>query len=701
MHLGNFVNRRFIAIYGTANSRYLITNIILILCVYFCNCYKLFAQDSTSIRQAEHFFESSLSNKNIMTLIAQGKREYKENKAEQAINTMLKALEYSQRNLYAEGNDTALKYFAAYIHQWHTGNITTRQMKLIEKAQLFAYSNKSKNRYRTILHRMKGSYYTDNGKYAQALMEQEKAFSLLPEDTFRNTYRSRCEINIDISSIWSNLGEKEQARKALDNAEKIALQHHFPHQLIAINKNRGIMHFNVEEMDSAYYYLNKSLNLVHDKNNENPNCNCRLFTVANLCLVLLQQHKPNEVLHLIDQTLEVLKYKNLEMQRKGYPVEDFNTLSAFLEYLRGYAYYEQRHYTKAINLLEPLLKQVKEKSITQVAANIHSLLAAVYDSTQHYQMAYQHTVAFNTLVHNKEVEKEKSKLFSLRNSLEQMEAESQKELLINKHNATLKEKNFWIGAISCGSLLLGTSLFAFYRSNKNKQQLQESTIINLQQEKEITNLQAKVEGEEQERSRIAHELHDGIVSQLLSLKLKINALQAPSKPNIAHYELNDVAIQLNEATQDLRRTAHNLMPNLLLQQGLALSVAALCEKIKSNTKLEVTFMAYGILPRLSQDTELALYRMVQELTQNVLKHAQATQLLVQLTCQDHLLTITIEDNGKGIPVTELIFTEKHTGLSHIKKKVALLGGQIDIKSKMGQQTTIYIEFEMDQILKHN
>src|SRR5690606_5578816 len=100
-------------------------------------------------------------------------------------------------------------------------------------------------------------------------------------------------------------------------------------------------------------------------------------------------------------------------------------------------------------------------------------------------------------------------------------------------------------------------------NNKSKQKLQQSSITNLKQEKEIAQLQAKVEGEEQERSRIAHELHDGIVSQLLSLRLSVNALQmrGGGGGGVRPYELNDVAIQLDEATQDLRRTAHNLMPN--------------------------------------------------------------------------------------------------------------------------------------------
>jgi signal transduction histidine kinase len=112
----------------------------------------------------------------------------------------------------------------------------------------------------------------------------------------------------------------------------------------------------------------------------------------------------------------------------------------------------------------------------------------------------------------------------------------------------------------------------------------------------------------------------------------------------------------------------------------------------------VDFLEYGTIPRMDEDIELSLYRMIQELIQNVLKHAEgATQLLVQLSCIDTLLNITVEDNGAGFSETNLD-SAKGIGLRHIQKRVNTLNGHIDLQSIRGKGTTVYLEFEIQHLL---
>ncbi len=322
-------------------------------------------------------------------------------------------------------------------------------------------------------------------------------------------------------------------------------------------------------------------------------------------------------------------------------------------------------------------------------------MANLYKDTRQYKKAYEHEARFSDITSENKLKKEKSKLLHLHYSIEREKEVAQKQLLIAQQKNELREKNIWIATVAISALLLAALLALIYRNARHRNRLHAASLHALTQEQEIDKLQAKVEGEEQERSRIARELHDGIGSQLLAVKLSVNDLLEMEV--LYPKDFKHLASQLEEASRDLRRTAHNLMPELLLQQGLELSAAALCEKTDRSTHLEVNFQSYGSIPRLPHDMELSLLRMLQELIQNVLKHAEATSMVVQLNCRDHLLSITVEDNGKGFPVDLVQWGNANgMGLQNLRRRVKLLKGHLDIQSEGGNGTTVFVEFDLKQ-----
>src|SRR5690606_11749826 len=112
-------------------------------------------------------------------------------------------------------------------------------------------------------------------------------------------------------------------------------------------------------------------------------------------------------------------------------------------------------------------------------------------------------------------------------------------------------------------------------------------------------------GEEQERNRLALELHDGIASQLWAIKLNVDSLQQQdSFHGSQRQSLRTIYQQLDDTTREVRKTAHNLMPDLLLDEGLATALASLCDKIKKQTELEVDFLEFGTIPRMDEEIEL-------------------------------------------------------------------------------------------------
>jgi signal transduction histidine kinase len=135
------------------------------------------------------------------------------------------------------------------------------------------------------------------------------------------------------------------------------------------------------------------------------------------------------------------------------------------------------------------------------------------------------------------------------------------------------------------------------------------------------------------------------------------------------------------------------MPEILLEQGLAEAVHAFCEKMSVSSSLHVDFHLSGFIPRLDPAFELSLYRMIQELIQNIFKHAGASSAIVQLDSHDPQLIVTIEDNGKGLDKKK-IDSNLGTGLRNVISRVKALQGRFDIYSSDGKGTSINIEFDI-------
>lgn len=207
--------------------------------------------------------------------------------------------------------------------------------------------------------------------------------------------------------------------------------------------------------------------------------------------------------------------------------------------------------------------------------------------------------------------------------------------------------------------------------------------------KEMQLLQALVQGEEKERSRIARDLHDGISGMIAAAKMHFSSL-AIQAPQIAQAKEYKQGMELlDTAAIQVRSTSHNLMPEILLENGLSQALNRYCTTI-SNDRLTISFTTTGIPQRYIATFELLIYRIVQELVTNIIKHSKATEAFVQLREQATMLSLTIEDNGIG-------FNEKAitagTGLGSIRNRIEKMNGYIEISTASGRGTCIYIEFK--------
>lgn len=164
--------------------------------------------------------------------------------------------------------------------------------------------------------------------------------------------------------------------------------------------------------------------------------------------------------------------------------------------------------------------------------------------------------------------------------------------------------------------------------------------------------------------------------------------------NISAYQ--EGMTMLEDIGDEIRKTAHNLLPPALLRQSLPDAVRAYCNSIQEGSNLQVDLQCYGEFEQVSQDFKLNIYRITQELLRNIVAHAHATEALVQLVVNGHILALTVEDNGIGFSKDQ---STTGMGVHNLQTRVAALNGHCAIESEPGKGTSVFIEFDLATLPK--
>jgi signal transduction histidine kinase len=224
--------------------------------------------------------------------------------------------------------------------------------------------------------------------------------------------------------------------------------------------------------------------------------------------------------------------------------------------------------------------------------------------------------------------------------------------------------------------------------------LEQEKVEKLKKESILIATQAVLSGEEIERRRLARDLHDGLGGMLSGIKLKLSNIKGTFVLDKESAKNFDNAIQgLDASVKEMRRVAHNLMPEVLVKYGLKEAINDFCSEFDASANKKLKFRFYGIPQRIDQNKEIGVYRIMQELVNNAIKHAEAGNILVQLVQETYRLSLTVQDNGKGFNV-KIIDECKSVGLNSIKTRVKSLNGILDINSTPGKGTEIEVEFNL-------
>ncbi|WP_461443466.1 sensor histidine kinase [Maribacter sp.] len=271
-------------------------------------------------------------------------------------------------------------------------------------------------------------------------------------------------------------------------------------------------------------------------------------------------------------------------------------------------------------------------------------------------------------------------------------AEKEKQILEEQQKSRTTRN--WLVATGI-ALIFGIGMAILLHKNTTKKRLlaeqeallKQERVDNLLKAQELVSIDAMIAGQEKERQRVANELHDDLGSLMATIKLHFdNANSSKKDPALQHAQR-----LLEEAYQKVRGMAHSKNSGVMSDQGLLPAIKKMAQVISETNALEVTVEDFGMGERLENSLELNLFRMVQELVANAIKHAEATKVGIQLTQHEDNLNIIIEDNGQGFDRSKVIADQTGMGLTTIEKRVEHLEGQFTVDSVLGRGTSILID----------
>lgn len=333
--------------------------------------------------------------------------------------------------------------------------------------------------------------------------------------------------------------------------------------------------------------------------------------------------------------------------------------------------------------------KLKENN-TFFKAMLKGNLSDLYAKKGDYELAYSNLSEFNFLSDSIKIEEQQTSIARIK---EQYDNEKLRADNLESEAKRKQNQNIAIGL--AGSLALGSVIaFLLFKNTKRKQKLAENEkeletqkLATVLKEQELNAIDAMIEGQEKERQRIANDLHDDLGGLMATVKLHFNALKDKNTPELYH-KTNTL---IDEAYQKVRSVAHAKNSGVIAKQGLLKAVNEMAEKISSSNTIDIQVIDHGLENRLENSLELTIFRIIQELVTNVIKHAKASEVTIHITNHDESLNIMVEDNGVGFNPSQITKTNKGMGISSIDKRVEHLDGTMTIESERLKGTTIIID----------
>ncbi len=589
------------------------------------------------------------------------------------------------------------------------------EYKYVNMDSAFAYSKKAlklskkinfkkgiANSYNTL-----GSNFEYISKLDSALFYYEKSLSI--KEDIKDAIGIANSLN-NIGIIYDEKGDYINALETYFKALKI-----YENNTTSFDKvpmvlvNIGIVYKKQKEFKKVLEYYQKALK-IYKENNYDVGI---VITTGNIGGVLLKLKLYRESVNYSTEAKKMysdlgykryVPYMNIQIANAkdslGYYTE---SRSLYLESIRIFEkenniyeladatiglsnnYLKSNQFSKSKKEAEKVLKLAIENNFNEIKIRALQLLAKVNFKLKNYKNAYLNALEYNK-VKDTIFENEKTKAILELETKYQTE-KKEKELLKTRTEKAetelkLSKTRSWIFILIGGLLIAVILFFAINQRNKRKAEQQ------ITQEKE-RGFKAIIDAQEQERSKIARELHDGVVQQIGSIILKSRNV-FKKKEIEEDKEVKEILTRLNNSSEDLRNISHQMMPRALSELGLVAAIDDLLKGSLAYVNINYSFEHFNLKERLQEKIEITLYRITQELVNNIIKHSKATSVSVQLiNSADHIIFI-VEDDGIGIDHKK---SKKGMGFSNIKSRLEIVNGEANFDKSPEKGTLVTIKIK--------
>lgn len=429
--------------------------------------------------------------------------------------------------------------------------------------------------------------------------------------------------------------------------------------------NYGVLKEMENQLDSAVFYYSKSLDLATARQDSIA----MPYALNHLASVSILQEQFDDAKQLFTEAYIIRKSRN-----EAYGVLE-NTIY-FGDYFQA-----TNQTDSAVFYYHSAINQTYQVGYPYMRQYSFKQLATVYEKTGNAPLALKAQKAYSSIKDSLITEKRTEELAKMETKFKT--AQKEKENLVLKQE-TQAQRSWIIGLISASIIVLLLGLYYVQRTKRIAAAKRDAAIISERER----GLKAIIEATEDERKRIAKDLHDGIVQSLtgLSLRMQKQANSEEVASSKLKNEIDETRAVLDESIAEVRGISHQMMPRVLSEMGLVPALDDMLGKSLGNTEIEYEFEHHNVdEARFKETVEISLYRICQELVNNIIKHSEAKTVSVQLLKTKTHLVLIVEDNGKGFSY-EGSGNRNGIGLMNIQSRAKAVDGEVNYEPSPQQGT---------------
>ena len=527
-----------------------------------------------------------------------------------------------------------------------------------------------------------GLVYWNQSIYDQAIenfMASLKLFEILGKDIgVANTYNN-------IALIY---GEQNRNRESLQYHFKSLKKRQEIKDKNGINDswlNIATVYYGLLEMDSANYYYQKVLPYFEKENNS---------YALGVCYNGLGE--VNRVWKKKELSASYFE-KSIEEHLKVH--NHYKAASSLIGLAKLYQSFHDYH--QALAALNRASKILKINSSLRTEVRVHLLLAEVYEAIKDFENAshfYKKYIELNDSLYHIDREQAIEEImvaYETEKKEQQLQKEYLKNNLLEKENdltqMKLSNRNKWLfGVVSFAFSVVFFLLFLNQKKLHKKQVEKDQAII----EERERGIKSVIQAQEEERARIAKDLHDGIGQQMSAIKMMFHTIEnelSHVSDQIAD-KLKTISHTITNTANEIRALSHQMMPKSLTELGLVLALEDLLENSFASSNIKHTFESNGMEKRLPKKVELTLYRIAQELINNIVKHSQAKNIDIQLIKTISYCMLIMHDDGIGISADT---NSNGIGIQNMNSRLRTVKGDLSLSSEEGKGTTATIKIALN------